>query len=50
MDQRTFDALTRSLVTEEGTRRGLLGLLAGSALSSVAGRLGLTEVAAAKAK
>ena len=50
MELDSFDALTRSVVTENGTRRALLRLLAGSALSAVAARLGLVDPAEAKAR
>ncbi len=50
MEQETFDALTRSAVTGGSPRRGLLRLLAGSALAGVTARLGMAEQAAAKSK
>ncbi len=50
MDHKSFDVLTRQVAREAGTRRGLLRLLAVSALTSAATHLGLTGVVAAKAK
>ena len=50
VDHDTFDALTRTAATDGGTRRTLLRLLAGSALSAVAARFGLAKEATAKAK
>lgn len=50
MDHETFDSLTRFAAADGGTRRGLLRLLAGSALGSVAARLGLSDDATAKTK
>lgn len=50
MDYGPFDALTRSVVRDGGTRRAVLRLLAGTTLGGFVGRLGLTEVTAAKGK
>ncbi len=50
MDHEYFDDLTRSAASGEGTRRAVLGLLAGGAMIGIAARFGLTQVAAAKAK
>src|SRR5215208_3458769 len=50
MDQTTFDALTRSVVSEAGTRRAVVRLLAGTVLGALTSRLGPTADAAAKAK
>jgi hypothetical protein len=44
MDPRIFDHLTRSVLAEGGTRRALLRLLAGGALSGFAGCMGLSEL------
>jgi hypothetical protein len=50
MDEITFDALTRSVVTEAGSRRAVVRFLAGTVLGAIATRLGPAEGAAAKAK
>ena len=48
MDHGDFDALTRSVAGNRGTRRVLLRLLAGSVIGGLVARLGLAEDAAAK--
>jgi hypothetical protein len=50
MDHNQFDALTRSVMVEAGSRRALVRLLVGTALGAVAARFGLTEEIAAKPK
>jgi hypothetical protein len=50
MDEHHFDALTRTVATDAGTRRTLLRVLAGSALAHVAARFGLVEDAKAKTR
>jgi hypothetical protein len=48
MESGRFDALTRAISSEARTRRGVVLLLAGIAVSSVATRLGLAEAAGTK--
>ena len=43
MDESTFDALTRSVVTEAGTRRAMMRLLAGTVLGAIASHLAPPE-------
>src|SRR5215212_3852748 len=50
MDQTTFDALTRSVVSEAGTRRAVVRLLAGTVLGALTAHLSPAEGAAGKAK
>ena len=50
MDQSDFDALTRVMAGGVGARRAMLRLLAGSALTGLVARLGLSEEAEAKGK
>ena len=50
MDDGLFDVLTRSVVSDAGTRRAALRLLAGGACGAVAGRLGFHDAADAKRK
>src|SRR4051812_44643256 len=50
MEETTFDALTRAVVRQDGTRRAVVRLLAGSALSMVVAHLGKSGEVEAKAK
>src|SRR5215218_5683025 len=50
MDETTFDALTRSVVTEAETRRAVVRLLVGTVFGTIASRLEVAEDAVAKAK
>ncbi|MFN8665448.1 MAG: hypothetical protein U0075_26445, partial [Thermomicrobiales bacterium] len=50
MDHESFDVLARTVMTNLGTRRGALRVLAGGVFGGVAAHLGLDEQAAAKVK
>ncbi len=50
MDESTFDAITRSAVTEAGPRRAIVRLLTGTVLGAIVSRLAPLEEATAKAK
>ena len=50
MDQGRFEMLARQMAGGAGTRRAVMGLLAGGALAGLEASFGLTDVAAAKQK